>query len=390
MSDRESRVQAAQSFLQENRLDGWLLVDFHQNNPVFWQLIGDRRHTTRRAYLFIGPGREPRFLLHHVDANRLADLGWPIDIYRSLDEQVAGLRHLVGGHSTLAMEYSPLGALPVASRVDGGTLELVRSLGPTVVSSADLLQFVVARWTDAQLATHRRGVARLEQALRETFAHIAQGVDSGITEWDARQFMSSRFADLGLTTEDGPVVAVNEHTGDPHYEPTERASAQIARGDWLLIDFWARETTSGAVYGDMTWVGRVGAPPTDEQQRVFAVVREARDRAVAFLEQSTVPGEVQGWEVDRVARQVIDTAGYADAFTHRLGHSIGEQVHASGVNLDGFETMDTRRVIPGVAFSVEPGIYLPHFGVRLEINVYQSATGPEVTTPVQRDIVVVE
>lgn len=388
MSVLTRHVEAAQHYLADRGLDGWLLVDFQQNNPVFWQFIGERRFTTRRAYLLVTPEQTPQFLLHYVDANRLTDLGFPVHVYRNLDEQIAGLTQLIGGARRVAMEYSPMGALPVASRVDGGTLDLVRSLNVEIIPSADLLQYVVARWGEEQLSSHRRAVAKLTQILQELFDHLRREIPRGITEYEACQFLLQRFGEEALVTESGPIVAVNAHSGDPHYEPGPEGSSPIRLGDWILVDWWAKENTPGAVYADMTWVAYAGSTVPADCRRVFDVVRSARDVAVGFLEDAFAGGRVvQGWEVDQMARQVIADAGYGAFFTHRLGHSIGEQDHGNGVNLDSFETRDTRSVIPGAAFSVEPGIYLPEFGVRLEINVYQSANGPEITTPVQREVV---
>jgi Xaa-Pro dipeptidase len=378
----------AKSYLRESGLDGWLLADFQHGNPVFDQVVGGRRHTTRRCFLLITPEGPPTFLLHFIDAGRLADLGWPIQVYRNLGEQDAGLRRLLAGRRRVAMEYSPDGALPVVSRVDAGTVERVRGLGSEVVSSADLLQYAVARWTPEQLAGHREAAAKLGEVVLSTFTYIGQNLDRGIREHHAVAYMLGLFDQMGLTTEDPPTVCVDAHSGDPHYSPSPEASAELRRGQWVLIDLWAKLLAPEAVYADITWVGYAGDRPPTEHARVFGVVRDARDRAIEFLGDSLAAGRpVEGWEVDRVAREVIAAAGLGDHFTHRLGHSIGTAIHSNGVNLDGYETRDTRRLIPGVGVSVEPGVYLPEFGVRTEVDVYVSAAGPEVTTPIQREIV---
>jgi Xaa-Pro dipeptidase len=379
----------AQAFLRQNQLDGWLLADFHHNDPVFWQVIGGRRHTTRRAFLLIPPAGVPRFLLHMIDAERLSDLGWPIDIYLSRADFEAGLQTLLHGRQRLAMEYSPACALPVVSRVDAGTIEEIRALGIDVVSSGDVLQYAVARWSPDQLETHRFAANAVGTVVQEAFSYVGQHLDSGVNEFDVRTFIRDRFSSLDLVTDDGPAVAVNAHSGDPHYEPPSSGSSPIRRGDWVLIDLWAKQNRPNAVFGDATWVGYVGQDVPILYQRVFDIVRRARDAAIGLLAEAWQRGrELEGWQVDQAARQLIAADGYGEFFTHRLGHSLGEAIHSNGVNLDSFETHDTRKIIPGVGFSVEPGIYLPEFGVRLEVDVYvDPALGPTITTPIQDEIV---
>lgn len=382
----------AQAYLQANDLDGWLVYDFQGSNPVFSQVVtGGPRHTTRRCYLFIPPRGAPTLLLHHVDANRLADLGWPIRTYLDLVDMDAGLRALLDGCRKLAMEYSPGCALPVVSRADAGTVERIRSLGPDVVSSADLLQYAVARWTPEQLALHRSAARKLGDVVCQTFAFIGRNLKGDVAESDVVAHMRELFAQCGLVAEHGPVVGVDAHSGDPHYEPTPTIRAPIRPEQWVLVDLWAKEREAGAVYADITWVAYTGSTLPRPQRHVFEVVKEARDLALRFLAEAHRQGRpVEGWEVDQVARRHVEAAGFGRQFTHRLGHSLGVAVHSNGVNLDGFETHDTRKIIPGVGFSVEPGVYLPDFGVRSEVNVYVGHSGPEVTTPVQQEVVLIE
>ncbi len=386
----EAALSDAQAYLRANGLDGWLVYDFQRGNPIFWQVVGGPRHTTRRCFLLIPPEGTPSLLLHFVDANRLADLGWPIQTYLGLADMDAGLAALLAGRKRLAMEYSPGCALPVVSRVDAGMVEHVRSFGPDVVSSADLLQYAVARWTPEQLALHRSAARKLGDVVRDAYAFVGQNLSTGIGEADVVAFMRDRFAKLGLTADEGPVVAVDAHSGDPHYGPTPESSARIGPGQWVLIDLWAKEQAPEAVYADMTWVGYAGATVPEPMRRVYEVVREARDLAIGFMEDAFRQGRpVEGWEVDHVARRRIDAAGLGQYFTHRLGHSLGTAIHSNGVNLDGFETRDTRKLIRGVSVTVEPGVYLPDFGVRSEVDVYVGPSGPEVTTPIQRDVVLI-
>jgi Xaa-Pro dipeptidase len=379
----------AQAFLLQQQLSGWLLADFHQNNPIFWQVVGGPRHTTRRAFLFIPPEGSPRFLLHMIDAERLSDVGWPIEVYLSRADQDARLAALLRDRPRVAMEYSASCALPVVSRVDAGTIEQVRALGVEVVSSGDVLQYAVARWSPGQLQTHLLAAGAVVDVARDAFDFIGQHLGTGVDELQVRDFIRQRFGDLGLMSEAGPDVSVNAHSGDPHYEPLPGSASVIRPGDWVLIDLWAKRDEPGSIYGDSTWVAQVGRPVSPNHQRVFDSVRRSRDLALEFLQTSWRQGrELAGWEVDEVARASIERDGYGRYFTHRLGHSLGERIHSNGVNLDSFETLDTRKIIPGVGVTVEPGIYLPEFGVRLEVDLYVDPTrGPTVTTRAQDEIV---
>jgi Xaa-Pro aminopeptidase len=379
------RVDAARRGLAEAGLDAWLLYDFQGKNPIFWQLLGVPRHTTRRCYLLIPREGEARLLVHRIDAPVLADFGIAIETYLTWQQLAAALPGLLGGLRRVAMDYAPGCVLPVVSRADAGTVELVRSMGIEVVSSADLVQAAVARWSAQDLADHRSAAKKLMESLDVLWAQLRAG--DSLTEHLGQQLLLEEFARRGMTTEDPPIVAVNAHAADPHFEPSATADTPIRRGDFLLVDLWAREERPGTVYADSTWVACLGEP-TAKQREVFDVVRRARDAAVARIRDGFARGEpVQGWQVDRAARDLVEAAGYGDYFTHRTGHSLGQQVHGPGVNCDDYETHDTRTLIEGVTVTVEPGIYLPEFGVRSEINVHMTAEGPLVTLPEQGSIV---
>ena len=263
-------------------------------------------------------------------------------------------------------------------------------MGAEVVSSADLMQYATQRWSPAQLAGHRRTAEKLARIVNEAFARIGQRLADGPTEFEIAEFIRARFREEGLVTADGPIVSTNAHCSDPHYEPAAEGSSIIAPGDWVLIDLWAREDTPGSVYADITWTAYVGDNPSDRHRQIFDIVLGARDAALAFLQDCFSRGDsIQGWQADDVARRYISDHGFGDYFTHRLGHSIYHTVHGEGVNLDNFETHDTRHVIPGIGFSIEPGIYLPEFGVRSEIDAYMSEEGPYASSPVQREIVLI-
>ena len=380
--------QAAQDFLSSSGVPGWLVYDYRSSNPVFWQVIASSGHVTRPCYFFLPASGTPRLLVHHVDAGKFAQSGVETVVYRNRESMLELLRGLLSGCSQVAMEYSPQNELPRVSRVDAGTIELVRSLGVEVVSSADLMQAATHQWSPQQLADHQQTADKLGRIVNEAFAYAGQRLSQGIDEYRVAEFIRQRFAQENIESPDGPIVAVNSNASDPHYEPTADNTSPIRPGDWLLIDLWAKGTAPGSVYADITWVAYAGETVPERQQEIFDVVTGARDAALSYLEDSYQQGTaVQGWQADQVAREFIDSRGYGEYFTHRLGHSIGFEVHSEAVNLDGFETHDTRHIIPGVCFSVEPGIYLPEFGVRSEIDVFMSADGPFATSPVQREVV---
>ena len=380
--------QAAQEFMTQEQIPGWLVFDYRESNPIFRQVIQPSGHVTRPCYFYLPAEGPPRILTHHVDAGKFAGSGVESVVYSNRDSMVSALRGLLAGTGRLAMEYSPMNELPRVSRVDAGTVELVRSLGVEVISSADLMQAATHRWTGDQLADHQATAAKLGSIVNEAFALAGERLGSGVTEHDVAEFIRQRFAEESISSPDGPIVAVNANASDPHYEPSETLHSAIRPGDWLLIDLWAKGKAPGSVYADITWCAYAGDKVPERQQEIFDIVLGARDAAMDFLQESHRRGDaVQGWQADRVARDFIGARGYGQWFTHRLGHSIGFEVHSEAVNLDGFETHDTRRIIPGVCFSVEPGIYLPEFGVRSEIDAFMSESGPYASSPVQHEVV---
>ena len=403
--------QDAQEFLTREELPGWLIHDYRGSNPIFRQVVTPSGHVTRPCLLYIPAQGVPTLLVHHVDAGKFAPQKRELDstpepdstpnielaIYRSRQTMIESLRQVLAGAAKVAMEYSPHNELPRVSRVDAGTVELVRSLGPEVVSSADLMQFATQRWTSEQLAGHQRAAEKLGQIVNQAFQHIGQrgreqpgsGRDLP-TEFEIAEFIRHRFAEEGLEAADGPIVSSNAHCSDPHYEPMSGGSSVFQPGDWVLIDLWAKENRPSSVYADITWVAYVGDRVPERHQAIFDIVIGARDAALNYLQESFQQGlAVRGWQADQVARQYIEARGYGEFFTHRLGHSISYEVHGEAVNLDGFETHDTRQIIPGIGFSIEPGIYLPEFGVRSEIDAYMSESGPYASSPVQREVVLI-
>jgi len=383
-------VRRAQEYLSSQRVSGWLLYNYREMNPVFWDTVGQIPNVTRPSWLWIPADGAITLLVSYVDRGRFAHLNVATTVFVSRHDMTQRLGEMLSGASRVAMEYSPQGALPRVSRVDAGTLELVRGLGVEVVSSGDLLQHATQLWSEAQLQSHLDAAGRLTSIVKDAFAHIGETLSSGPTEHGVAEFIRRRFAEEGLEVTDGPVVAVNEHASDPHFEPTPENAGVIKSGDWVLIDLWSRLSGEDTMFADITWTAFVGESVPASHQRVFAAVTGARDAALAELEKAFAAGRVLlGWEVDKVARDYVARAGYGDYFNHRLGHSLGGEVHSNAVNLDGWETHDTRQVVPGVAVTIEPGIYLPEFGVRSEIDVYVSESGPRVTTEVQRSVVLI-
>jgi Xaa-Pro dipeptidase len=328
-----------------------------------------------------------------VDAVAFRHVAYRKVLYRGWQELHSQVRALLGACKTLALEYSARGDLPTTGWVDAGTIERLRDWGYEIVSSADLFQVSALAWDEEALASHRRACPLVAGIKDAAFTRVSEAVAAGrgVTEWDIQSFIMAEFERLGLETENRPVVAVNGNSGDPHYEPTVEVHAPIRMGDWLLIDLWARLPGARHVFSDITWVAYVGAIVPQPMRQVFEVVRGARDAAIGRLTQAWAAGEVlEGWQVDQVARDHITAAGYAEQILHRTGHSMGpgDRVHALGVNIDNFETKDTRLILPRLGFSIEPGIYLPDFGVRLEVNVFMDpSAGPTVTTPLQNEIV---
>ena len=386
----EDTLRPAQEYMSSRGIDGWLVYDYRGMNPVLQDTLGSLTNVTRPCWFWVPADGEARILAGFVDQGRFGHIGLPTSLFVNRQDMLAKLKSMIGGAGRVAMEYSPGGELPRVSRVDGGTLETVRDLGVDVVSSADLVQFATQCWSPEQLDSHRWAAGLLDRIVQDAFAYAGERLETGLTEHDLAEFIRSRYHDEGLEASDGPVVAVNRHSSDPHFDPRPETTVPIERGDWLLIDLWGRALDDDAVYADITWTAFVGDKPSSRHRQVFDVVTSARDAALAQLQRAFERGEsLQGWQVDRTARDHISQAGFGSYFGHRLGHSLGREVHGNAVNLDGWETFDTRAVIPGIAVTIEPGIYLPEFGVRSEIDVYISESGPEVTTKVQHEIVLI-
>ena len=383
-------VLKSQKFMASNSIDGWLIYDYRYSNPVMEDTIGYIPNMTRPYWFWIPSDGEPLILSSTVDIERFPQNNIKRLSWSSRVEMIDVLNKTLLTSKTIAMEYSPNCELPRVSRVDAGTIELVRQSGVDVVSSADLFQYSTQVWSGDDLKSHERASKLLTEIVHESFSYIGENINANITEFKVAEFIRSRFVEANLVITDGPVVAINAHSSDPHYDPDKDTSSLIQKGDWVLIDLWSSLSGEGNMSADITWTGFVGDEIPAKNQAVFDIVIGARDLALQYLTDAHKDGRfVQGYEIDKIARNYISKAGYGNYFKHRLGHSIGKEIHSNAVNLDSYETYDTRNIIPGICFSIEPGIYLPEFGVRSEIDVFLSETGPIPTTEMQTSPVII-
>jgi Xaa-Pro aminopeptidase len=389
-------LSAIQAALREFQLDGWLVGDFRGSNTLARRVLdfAEDDIKSRRWYYFIPAFGEPRKLVHRIETGALDRLPGDKSVYLRWQELEAGLKQLVGGAKRVAMEYSPRNGNPYVSRVDAGTFELVRSFGVEIVSSGDLVQQFEATWDEEQVAMHFAAAVHTNAAYDKAWRFIAEEVRKrgGVPETAVQSHIMEHFQANGLKTYHPPIVAANEHSGDPHFETSVATDHKIREGDFVLIDLWAKLDQPRSVYSDLTRVGFVGESVPEKYERIFQIVAAARDAAIAKVEAAFAAGRpIRGWEVDQAARDVIDEAGYGEHFIHRTGHSIGQEVHGNGANMDNLETREERRLLPRTCFSIEPGIYLPEFGVRSEVDVLIDAgskvhvTGGEL----QRNVVAI-
>jgi Xaa-Pro aminopeptidase len=389
-------LQAIQAALSEAGIDGWLFYDHHHRDPIAQRILGldEKAHVTRRWYYLVPAEGEPRKLVHRIEQGRLDTLPGAKGLYSSWQELARGLELMLAGARTLAMQYSPNNAIMYVSMVDAGTVEFLRGLGKRIVSSADLVSRFEAVLSAEQIATHGAAQKAIDEILAEGWRKIGRslrpgaGRTGGISEFEMMEWLRAAMRNEGLVWNDGPNISVNAHSSDSHYEPSAEHSAPICEGDFLLIDIWARVNKPGSVYYDITWTGVVGREPTGRELEVFQTVVKARDAAIDAV-QSAFAAErrIHGFEADDAARAVIQAAGFGEFFTHRTGHNISTELHGSGAHLDNLETHDERLLLPNTCFSVEPGIYLPEFGVRSEINMLTAPGKAWVTGRIQRELV---
>jgi Xaa-Pro dipeptidase len=387
-------VAAVQQSLKAEGLDGWLLYDFHGSNPIAARLLGTAggaKMTTRRWFYLVPATGEPRGLVHAIERGTLDALPGEKAIYAGRQQLDEGLTTLLSGMTRVAMEYSRNCAIPYISRVDGGTLELVRGRGIDVASSGDLVQRFEAVWDAHALETHREASAALHRIKDRAFELMSKRVRDAeaMTEFAVQQQMASWFDDEGLVSDSSPVVAAQENAADPHYLPTARRTRPVGKNELVLLDLWAKKKDDPhAVFADITWVGFTGENVPTEMVNAFEAIRQARDAATALTQESARnQRDLRGWQVDRAARDVLERAGFGERILHRTGHNLGRDVHGNGVHMDDYESHDDRRLIPGTGFTIEPGLYFESFGVRTEINVYYGERQALVTGPTQTEIV---
>ena len=385
-------IEEIQEALRRHHLDGWLFFDHHRRDPLAYRIlqIPNFIGASRRWYYFVPFKGEPRKLVHRIESGVLDSLPGDKLTYTRWQDQEVRLHDLCRGFSRIAMQYSPKCAIPYIALVDGGTLDLIRAAGVEILTSADLVQEFEARWTEQQYRQHVAAGKLVDEVRREAFCFTRERLrtNTAVTEFDVQQFIRGNFHRVGLITDHGPIVAVNSNASDPHYEPTREKTIAIKKRDLLLIDLWAKLNEPGATYYDVTWTGYCDGIVASKVQEVFEVVRDARRRASDFVLKRMKAGTATaGYQVDDAARTFIQEKGFGEYFFHRTGHSIGTEVHGTGANMDNFESHDERRLIAGTCFSVEPGIYLPEFGIRSEVNVYVGNGFAAVTGEEQTELV---
>ena len=390
------KVQEIQNALREAGVDGWLFYDHHHRDPIAESILGldPKAHITRRWYYFVPAAGEPRKMVHRIEQGRLDALPGSKGVYSSWQELASGLKAMLGGFQRIAMQYSPNNAIMYISMVDAGTVEFLRSLGKEIVSSANLVAQFEAVLTEEQMVSHAAAQRSIDSILEEGWKEMgrrlrpADGGPGGLSEFDMVTWLCEAMRRAGLVWDNGPNVSVNANTSDSHYEPTAERSAPIREGDFVLIDIWGRLDRPDTIFYDITWTGVIGREPTERERLVFNTVRNARDAAIAAVRSAfTSKRAICGFEADDAARQVIREAGFGDFFTHRTGHNIARELHGPGAHLDNLETHDERTLLPCTCFSVEPGIYLPEFGVRSEVNMLTAPGEAWVTGKLQTELV---
>jgi Xaa-Pro aminopeptidase len=395
--DYPKLIREIQKVLQAEKIDGWLLYNFRESNVFATRLLALPEHImfTRRYFYYIPAIGEPRKLVHRIEEWNLDALPGGKSIYLSWRSLEEGLKKLLSGSKRVAMEYSPKCAIPYVSTVDAGAVELVRTSGVEVVSSANLIQYFEARWDEEQLNDNIKSATHLRQIADKAFGFIRDKImsNSAVTEYDVQQFMVLEFKNRGLVTSSDPNCSVNANSANPHYEPTKEIHSLLQKGDFVLLDLWAKKDKLRSVYADITWTGFIGEKVPQEYEKIFQIVKGGRDAALNFVRSSMEKGKVvHGYEVDDAARNYITQQGYGEYFVHRTGHSIGEEVHGNGANMDNLETRDERTIISQTSFSIEPGIYLrDKFGVRSEIDVYITKDNEVLVTglPMQENVVAI-
>jgi Xaa-Pro dipeptidase len=390
----ESHIDPLQRALQQDKLDGWLFYSFRGSDPIAENILrlDHAKFTTRRWFYFVPAEGTPQKIVHAIETGTLDSLPGDKHVYLPWQQLHERLKQTLAGRKKVAMQYSPMNAIPYVSRVDAGTIELIRSFGVEVVSSADLVQVFEAVWTEDQLQTHLYAAKHMREIVDVVAREVRRRVqdNAGATEVEIQKFLLEEYERRGLVAGHPPIVAINAHSADPHYAPNLDDNLPMRKGDFLLVDMWSKRNVPHAVYDDITWTYFIGDAVPSERQKIFDVVRNGRDAAIKAAQQRYPTGEIlYGWQIDEEARQSITKAGYGDYFLHRTGHNIHEEVHGNGANIDNLETQDNRRLMRGTCFSIEPGVYLKgNFGVRSEVDMYLSEKEAIVTgLPIQTEVI---
>jgi len=382
-----------QSALRDRKFDAWLFYDHHHRDPIAYRVLGLRSDlmVTRRWFYLVPAQGEPQKLVHRVEAGHLDSLPGNKRSYSSWQELQKQLQEIVVPYRNMAMQYSPQNQIPYVGLVDAGTVELVRGFGVNVVSSGDLVSQFEAVLNDEQIASHYAARDKIDAITAEAFKEIGRRVrNGGAREFDISQWILEALRRENLLTEDAPIVAVNAHSGDPHYEPHADGSEKMREGDFVLLDIWGKTKDPSACFYDITWTGFIGKDPGDRHREIFNIVRDARKVGCETVMQAFAAGRrIAGWEVDKATRNFIHEKGYGNYFIHRTGHNISASLHGNGANIDNLETKDEREILPNTCFSIEPGIYLPEFGVRSEVNVMTRPGQAEVTGREQSELVLI-
>jgi Xaa-Pro dipeptidase len=389
----EAHIESIQKALQQDKLDGWLFYSFRGSDPIAENILrlDHAKFTTRRWFYFVPTTGTPQKIVHAIETGSLDSLPGDKHVYLPWQQLHQLLRQALGGAKKIAMQYSPMNAIPYISRVDAGTLELIRSFGVEVVTSADLVQVFEAVWTAEQLETHLYAAKHMRQIVDEIVKEVRRRVTDNVSvnEVEIQNFLLQQYEQRDLMAGHPPIVAINAHSADPHFAPNLEDNLPMKKGDFLLVDMWSKRKVPHAVYDDITWTFFIGENVPAEHQKIFNVVRDGRDAAIRALQGRYPSGEVlYGWQIDDAARKSITNAGYGEFFLHRTGHSIHEEVHGNGANIDNLETQDSRRLMARTCFSIEPGVYLKGtFGVRSEVNMYLSDKEAVVTgLPIQAEV----
>lgn len=388
-----TKIENIQAELRDRCIDAWLFCDHHHRDAISYRILGlpESLMVSRRWFYLIPAQGEPVKLLHRIEPFHLDSLPGKKHTYAAWQEFVDKLREMLSGLRDIAMQFSPNNMIFTVSVVDAGTVDLIRSYGKNVVSSADLIARFEATWTEEQIRSHFAAGHSIDSIMMAVFPEIGQRIRSGGTnEYEVQQWVVEAFRREGLIADGPPIVAVNQNSSDPHYVPTTDHNAPIREGDFVLLDVWGKKNIPGAVYYDISWTGFVGRSVPDRIREIFDIVRRSRDAGIEKVTTAIAGGEkLAGWEVDKAARDVLETAGYARYLHNRVGHSIGTEVHGNGANIDNFESRDEREVLPHTCFSIEPGIYLPEFGLRSEVNMLVRSGSAEVTGRIQEEMILI-